>query len=199
MLYPLFLLSVLFSPLIASAAIDRTVSSFETPRPQNQRVDRYDFSGEFPNLKKVDIDAKKKKKIEFDLSGEYPLLTVVNYTGNFGHLKGDFTGNYPLLEQMNLVCGSCAMELDLNGNWQKSCHITIKGGEKDIVIQLPEEVGLVIYTKTAIPGKVIAKESLIKHKWYKILNKTYYNDKAKTAPVVLTLDIELTDGQIILN
>jgi len=162
-------------------------------------VDRFDFSGEFPNLTNIDIDARRKKCVEFDLSGEYPLLTSVNYEGSFGFLKGDLTGNFPCLTLVNLFCTSCAMTLDLTGEWQRSCQINIRGQKEDVAIILPEGVGLIIKTKTSPAGKVFAKDGLKKQGWYKVWKKTYHNQLAETAPIVLTLDIETSEGNIILN
>lgn len=168
-------------------------------RQVRHHVDRFDFSGSFPNLEDIDIDARKKKRVEFDLSGDYPKLASVNYEGSFGHLKGDLTGKYPLLSSVNILCTSCAMQLNLAGEWKQSCQIAIRGMKEDIVLTLPEDVGLIIHTKTSPSGKVIAKEGLKKKGWFKIWKKTYHNALAETAPVVLTLDIETTDGKIILN
>ncbi|MCC5832523.1 MAG: hypothetical protein JJU12_05720 [Chlamydiales bacterium] len=193
------LLSLLFtSSLFALPPIDRSASTFQM-RKVNQRVDRFDFSGAFPNLENIDIDARKNKCVEFDLSGEYPLLTSVNYEGSFGSLKGALTGKYPILSTVNILCTSCAMQLDLTGEWERSCRITIRGVKEDIALTLPEGIGLIIHTKTSPSGKVIAKEGLKKKGWLKILKKTYHNALAETAPIVLTLDIETTDGKIILN
>lgn len=190
-------LFLLASPLFAEH-IDRQASSYQL-RKINQRVDKFDFSGDFPNLENIDIDARRKKRVEFNLSGDYPLLTSVNYEGTFGYLKGDLTGNYPLLTQVNLLCTSCAMQLDLTGEWKQSCQINIRGQKEDIVVKLPDTVGLIIHTKVSVNGKVIPKEGLKKQGWYHVLNKTYKNALAETAPIVLTLYIEATDGRIVLN
>ncbi|MCH9627355.1 MAG: hypothetical protein S4CHLAM2_09930 [Chlamydiales bacterium] len=191
------LLLLLASPLWALSA-DRTAKSFQN-RKQTRRVDTFDFSGEFPHLENIDIDACRKKCVEFNLSGVYPLLTSINYEGRFGSLTGDLTGDYPELTLVNLLCTSCAMQLDLTGNWQKSCQLNIRGEKEDIALKLPENVGLIIHTKTFATGKVIAKEGLKKQGWFHILKKTYQNELAETAPIVLTLEIETTDGNIILN
>lgn len=193
----LFFLLFLASPLCAEQ-IDRQASSYQL-RKINQRVDKFDFSGDFPNLENIDIDARRKKRVEFNLSGDYPLLTSVNYEGTFGHLKGDLTGNYPVLNLVNLLCTSCAMQLDLTGDWKQSCQINIRGQKEDIVIKLPDGVGLIIHTKVGLNGKVFPKEGLKKQGWYHVLNKTYKNALAETAPIVLTLNIEATDGRIVLN
>lgn len=192
------LFSLLLTPTLWALPIDHTTSSFSTRRVK-ERVDRYDFSGEFLNLENIDIDARKQKRVEFDLSGTYPLLTSVNYEGSFGHLKGDLTGNFPCLNLVNILCTSCAMQLDLTGEWQQSCQITIRGLKEDVAVKLPENVGLIIHTKTSPTGKVITKEGLKKKGWFKVWKKTFHNELAEIAPIVLTLDIETTDGKILLN
>lgn len=194
----LFVCLAFGSTLLAAVPVDRSASSFQM-RQMKQRVDTFDFSGAFPNLENIDIDARKNKRVDFDLSGDYPQLTSVNYEGSFGFLKGKLTGNYPLLNSVNILCTSCAMQLDLIGDWKQSCLITIRGTKEDIALTLPEGVGLVIHTKTSPSGKVVAKDGLKKQGWFKIWKKTYQNELAETAPVVLTLDIETTDGKIILN
>ncbi len=194
----LILLFLLCTTSLLAAPIDRSASSFQM-RKQKRYVERFDFSGEFPNLADIDIDARKKKNVEFDLSGEYPLLTVVNYEGSFGHLKGDLTGKYPCLTLVNIFCTSCAMQLDLTGEWERSCQLNIRGVKEDVTLILPEGVGLIVKTKTAPAGKVFAKEGLKKQGWMKVWKKTYHNELVDTAPVVLTLDIETTLGNIILN
>jgi len=126
-------------------------------------------------------------------------LHTLNYEGSFGELTGQLTGNYPKLKLVNLLCTSCAMDLNLNGNWQKSCVINIRGEKEDIVLSLPTGVGLIINTHVGATGKVVAKEGLKKQGWMKVLNKTYHNALVETAPVVLTLNIETTSGNIVLN
>lgn len=194
----LILALLLFSTSVFPVPVDHSARSFEMHQKRRQRVDRFDFSGPFPNLENIDIDARRKKCVEFDLSGDYPLLTTLNYEGSFGRLTGNLTGDFPQLSFVNLLCTSCAMELDLTGNWQKNCEINIRGQKEDLVLKLPENVGLIIHTKTGVSGKVIPSENLKKKGFFHILNKTYYNELAETAPVVLTLHIETTDGKIIL-
>lgn len=193
-----FLALLFLTTTVFAVPIDRSAKSYEM-RKKNKRVDRFDFSGEFPNLENIDIDARRKKCVEVDLSGDYPLLSTINYEGSFGNLKSEFTGNYPCLALVNLFCTSCAMELDFTGNWQKSCQINICGQKEDIVLKLPEGVGLIINTKTSPSGKVFAKDGLKKQGWLKIWKKTYHNELVETADIVLTLNIETSDGNIILN
>jgi hypothetical protein len=194
----LLLFFLLSTTSLLAVPIDRSTGSYRL-RQVNKRVDRFDFSGEFLNLENIDIDARKKKCVEVDLSGEYPLLTSINYEGSFGHLKGDLTGSFPCLASINILCTSCRMNLDLNSSWKGNCQINIRGQKEDIVLKLPEGVGLIIHTKTSPSGKVIAKDGLKKRGWFKIWKKTYRNELVETVPIVLTFDIETTDGNIILN
>lgn len=199
MKYFLIALAFLIGPALFAESIDHNASSFSQRERPRERVDTYDFSGIFPNLENIDIDAKRKKRVEFDLSGEYPLLTSVNYEGSFGHLNGKLTGQYPALTLVNLFCTNCAMQLDLSGAWQRSCEINIIGQKEDVMLTLPEGVGLIIHTKTAPSGKVVAKEGLKKQGVFHIWKKTYQNDLAETADIVLTLYVETTAGKIFLN
>lgn len=186
------------APTSVSSPIDRSARSFEM-RSQKKRVDRFDFSGEFSYLENIDIDARRKKCVELDVSGEYPLLREVSYEGSFGSLRGDFTGNYPLLSTLSLLCTNCAMQLDCTGKWHKDCQITIRGGKEPITLYLPEEVGLIIHTKTTVRGKVVAKEGLKQESWFQFWNKSYRNELAGHAPITLTIEIVATDGTIFLK
>ena len=170
----------------------------EQPR-KKERVDVFDFEGNYPELTNIDISARKKKHVEFYLTGEYPVLESVNYEGSFGILEGKLTGNFPKLALINFLCTNCAMKLDLATKWQKSCVITIRGEDEDIYLTLPKDVGLVVHTKTAVKGKVIVPEGLKKKNRFGIRNKTFENELAQTAEIVITLNVELAEGCIILN
>ncbi|MEZ5315381.1 MAG: hypothetical protein R3E91_04135 [Chlamydiales bacterium] len=195
----IFLLTLLlFSPSLFSHPIDRSMTNFQMHQI-NHHVDRFDFSGEFPNLQNIDIDGRKKKRVEFDLSGDYPLLNSVRYQGSFGFLKGAFTGKYPSLSFVTILAKNCAIQLDLKGRWSCDCEMIIRGMKEDVIIHLPEDIGLIIHTKTSPSGKVFAKKGLKKQNRWTIWKKTYQNPLAKTASVVLTLNIETTDGKIFLH
>lgn len=180
-------------------SIDPSSRSFEM-RKLNKRVDVFDFSGEFPNLENIDIDAKRRKRVEFYLTGDFPLLETLTYEGCFGFLKSELTGNFPLLREINFLCTSCAMTFDLTADWQRSCDITIRGMDEDVILKLPKDVGLIIHTKTAPNGKVIlGSEELKKKGWFRIWKKTYRNPLVATSDVVLTINVETKKGCIILN
>lgn len=196
----LFLVCVSCLPLSAERiTLDPNSRSFEMRPPKKERVDVFDFAGKFLELENIDINARKKKNVEFYLTGDYPVLESVNYEGSFGVLSGKLTGNFPKLALINFICTSCAMDFDLGAKWQQSCEIHIQGADQDIVLDLPKDVGLVIHTRTGMKGKVIAPEGLKKKKWYSILNKTFENALVETAAVVLTIYVECGDGRIVLN
>jgi hypothetical protein len=192
---------LVFTPLLFAEriTIDPSTSSFELRPPQKERVDVFDFEGEFPELKKIDINARKKKNVEFYLTGDYPLLESVDYEGSFGVFKGELTGNFPKLASVNFICTNCAMQFDLDTKWQCPCEITICGENEDIILALPKDVGLVIHTRTGVKGKVVACEGLKKKKWYSITKKTFENSLIETAPVTLTINIVVGEGSIVLN
>ena len=197
-LIPLLLL--LSSPLCAEHfSPERSVRGYESGQPKKQRVDVFDFAGEYPELEHINIDAKRKKNVEFHLTGIYPELEMINYEGSFGTLSGKLTGDFPKLAVVNFLCTNCAMRLDLGTHWSRSCEINIRGADQDIILTLPKDVGLEIHTRVAIKGKVIPFEGLKKKEKLGVLKKTYFNELAETSDVVLTLYIELADGRIILN
>ena len=197
-LFLLFFISC-FPLLGETITLDPSARSFEMRTPRKERLDVFDFSGEYHDLENIDINARKRKNVEFYLTGEYPALESLTYEGSFGVLRGELTGNFPKLSLINFLCSSCAMNLDLNTQWHCSCEIHIRGGDEDIVLNLPKDVGLVIYTKTALKGKVIPCEGLTKKNKMGILNKIFENSLVETAPVVLTIHIETADGRILLN
>lgn len=178
-------------------SVDKGASSFEMRK--KMRVDVFDFSGGYPNLENIDIDAKRKKRVEFTLTGEYPILETIQYDGSFGILTGKLTGNFPKLRSVNFLCGSCAINLDLSSDWKQSCEINVRGAKENVILKLPKSVGLIVHTKTGVNGKVIPAEGFKKQGWFGVLNKTYHNPLVETAEIVLTLNIETTDGNIILE
>lgn len=192
-----FILSLLASFHLFGDIVDQSAASFELR--EKKRTDVFEFPGEYANLKNINIDATRKKKVEFYLNGDYPLLKTVNYEGGFGVLKGELTGKFPQLTLVNFLCTSCNIDFDLSGQWEQNCEITVRGMKEDITLILPTNVGLVIHTKTSPSGKVIANHELKKKGWLGVLNKTYYNTLSETSDVVLTLHLETTDGRIILN
>lgn len=177
--------------------IDSSASSFTT-RQEKKRVDVYDFSGAFHQLENIDIDAKRKKRVELYLTGEYPNLETVIYEGSFGSLKGELTGHFPKLTSVDILCTSCAMNFDLIGKWEKSCEINIRGMKEDIYLTLPKDIGIIVRTHVGARGRVFAGD-LKKKGWLGVLNKTYRNPLAETADIVLTINVETSDGNIYLN
>jgi hypothetical protein len=200
MRYFLFIVLFLGFPLFAERiTLDPNARSYEMHPHKKERIDVFDFEGKYPDLENIDINARKKKYVEFYLTGDYPQLETLNYEGSFGILVGKLTGQFPKLSLVNIFCTNCAMKLDLAAEWQKSCEITIRGEDEDIYLTLPQNIGLVIHTKTGVKGKVIANESLKKKNRFGILKKTFENELAETSEVVLTLTIEAGEGRIILN
>lgn len=177
-------------------SIDKESNSFEMKK--RMRVDVFEFAGGYPNLENIDIDAKRKKNVEFLLTGECPLLESVYYEGSFGVLTGMLTGIFPKLTKVDFLCKNCAIDLDLTSNWQQSCEINIRGAKQNVILKLPESVGVIVYTHTGPKGKVIAGGDFKKKGWG-ILNKAYINPQAETSDIVLTLVVETSDGHIFLN
>jgi len=175
--------------------VDRSVSSFE--QREKKHVDRFDFSGEWPNMETIDIDARRKKRVEVDLTGSYPLLESINFEGGFGLLRGEITGDFPKLERVNFLCGSSAITLDLTSAWRQSCTITVRGLNEDVTLLLPADVGLVVQTKVGARGKVYMDG--LKKKGFGIWKKNYRNPESKSSEIVLTINVETQDGNIIIN
>lgn len=178
--------------------IDPSTNSFEV-REHKYKVDVFDFAGDYPNLENIDIDARRKKRVEMVLTGNYPLLEKINYEGSFGSLIGKLTGSFPALSAVNFMCSSAAMQLDLCGEWQKNCEILIRGSTGNIVVTLPKDIGVAVYTKTGTTGKVVNNNGFRKKGWG-WMNKTYVNELyGNEEAIQLTVVIEVTKAKIILN
>lgn len=189
-------LAFLSSTLFAITA-DTDAAKFEM-RPQTKHVDVFDFSKTYPLLENIDIDARRKKKVEFNLTGEFPVLETLTYDGTFGSLVGRFTGTFPKLREVNFLCTSCAMDFNLLGKWERSCEINIRGMKEDIILKVPKDIGVIVHTKVGVRGKVVIAD-MKKKGWFGVLNKTYRNSLAKTSEVVLTINVEATEGRIIIE
>lgn len=174
---------------------DRTASSFD--QRKKLRIDAFDFSGAWPNLENIAIDGKRKRRVEIDLTGKYPLLESISYEGGFGTLSADLTGEFPLLETVDFVCGASKMTFDLRSEWQRNCTINIGGRTEDITLLLPTDVGLVVNTKVGAAGKVIVEG--LKKRGMGILKKKYDNGLVETAEIVLQINVETSGGRIILS
>ncbi|EPP35339.1 putative lipoprotein [Chlamydia ibidis] len=159
-------------------------------------VDKFDFSGKFPELEVMEIRAERKKRVHFDASGEFPELETITYKGSFGYLKAKVTGNYPKLSSMTIDCTSCKMDIDCRGIWSRSAHIFIHNISEPINIILPKDVGVVVHTKVSTGGKVAVQGDLIK-KGRGIWAKTYLNSLANTSAIVLTFEVNSDAGGII--
>ncbi len=186
------ILASLFAEPIAS-----NITSFEVHSRPKVHVDEYHFPDRYEQLENIDIDASRKMRVSLDLSGDYPILKKINYEGTFGDLNSKLTGHFPTLQEVCFACASTTMKLDLRGKWEQNCTFTLKGGRGIIDLHLPSNCGLTVHTKVGIKGRVI--NNTLKKKGRGILKKTYTNPLQETAPIQLTLNIEMTEGQVILN
>jgi hypothetical protein len=192
-----FLFTLLFSTSLFADSSSHEIKSFEAGKKPKVHVEAYDFSGSYPQLENIAIDATRQMRVTMDLSGDYPLLKKINYEGTFGSLVAKLTGHFPALEEISFRCSSTAMKLDLNAPWEKNCTIHLIGGRGDLELHLPKNVGIVIHTKVGVKGRVINKA--FEKKGRGILKKTYINPAQENAPIQLTLNIEMGEGRVILN
>ncbi len=184
---------ILAAPLLA-IKINPSATGFDDHKKRHY-VDSYDFSGLFPHLENIDIDAHKKKCVEVDMSGEYPLLRSFCFDGSFGTFDGMLTGSFPLLSELEFSVTDNNMKIDLRGDWQKDCDITLVGRDAEVVIKLPKGVGLDIRTKTATRGKVVAEG--LKKKGFGFNKKRFLVHPE--AEITLHLDLQIANGRIILQ
>lgn len=191
----LFCTILFLLPALYAAPIDPSLSSFELR--ERKHVDVYDFDGEYEKLENIDIDARRKQRVEVLLTGIFPTLKTVDYQGTFGNLIGKLSGNFPHLSTVNFLCKSAMMQFDFSGKWQKNCEITIRGTTGDIVLTLPKDVGIIVNTKKMPTGKVVVND--LKKKGMGWMAKTYVNEQLETSPVTLTFNVEVTTGRIVIN
>ena len=191
------LLIFLLSASLFGDSSSHDIRSYEAGKKPKVHVDAYDFSGSYPQLENIAIDASRQMRVTMDLSGEYPLLKKINYEGTFGSLVGTLTGHFPLLEEISFLCSSTAIKLNLKGTWEKNCTVNLIGGRGDVELILPKNVGVVINTKVGIKGRVINRA--FEKKGRGILKKTYINPEQENAPIQLTFNIEMGEGRVILN
>ncbi|WP_213318705.1 hypothetical protein [Chlamydiifrater volucris] len=155
-------------------------------------VERFDFSGKYPDLQDIDIDARRNKRVFLDCSGQFPLLKTISYEGTFGVLNGNFTGNYEALDYLSIRCTSCKINLSFEGLWKKDAVVNIRNRSEPICLRLPKTVGVIVQTRTSFGGKVnISQEYRQRKKGFR--NKVFYNELAGTFPTI-TFDIQTCDG-----
>ncbi|WP_201456637.1 hypothetical protein [Chlamydia sp. 17-3921] len=161
-------------------------------------VHHLNFSGDFPDMETMEIQAQRKKQVKFDASGNFPKLESVFYRGSFGSLKANFSGCYPNLSSVNFSCTACKMDLDFRGQWFQNNSIVISNEEQPISLILPQDVGIIVHTKTTFKGKVFINGDFVKQ-GHGIWNKTYHNSLVGISPITLVFHVRSSGGTISLS
>ncbi|MEG1542267.1 MAG: hypothetical protein RRZ67_02475 [Victivallaceae bacterium] len=184
--FSIVLFSFWFSTAFAITPHDTSIQSFSGK--SEFYTEEMDFSGIYPHLENINIDATRKKRVELNLSGSYPVLKTVFYRGSFGTLAVNACGDLPVLENASFLCSSCHLLLDLSGQWSKSASITVKNENEDIRLIFPADIGVIVRTTTGLKGKVSSAMGFrkVSGSWNK---KMFVNDKYPDASVRLTVDI----------
>lgn len=206
-----FILLVVCASSLFAEKIDPQAKSYVTIQKE-RRVDTFDFSGTYPELEEINIDAKKKMRVEMVLNGSYPVLKDFLYVGCFGTFDGIVTGHFHAIKEMTFACGSSSCSLDFTGTWDQDCTINIKNNYGDVAIKLPENVAITLETKVGPAGKIIChNESLLKKKTLNWMRKSFCNlsghpylfPNEKNPPnpdlVHLHFNIDVKEGVITLN
>lgn len=205
----LLLSLLLCTSVLTAQKIDPSATHFGNDE-KKQRVDLFDFSGEYLHLEKVNIDAKKKMRVEVLLDGSYPALKSLAYVGSFGTIDGTLTGTFPQIEKMDFICGSSSVNLNFEGKWEKDCVISVLNNYGDVVLTLPKNVALTVTTKTGPTCKVTPCSELKKKKNLNWMHKDFYNALGASflskkeverdpALVHLHFNIEVKEGHITLK
>ncbi|MEF9496656.1 hypothetical protein [Chlamydia sp. 04-14] len=156
-------------------------------------IDRFNFSGEFPDMETMEIHAQRKKRVHFDASGEFPKLESIVYNGSFGFLRAKLTGNYPELTSLVFACSSCKMDLDFRGRWQQNTTISVSNESEPLTLTFPKNVGVIVHTKVSTKGKVVLEGDFEK-RGRGIWNKTYHNPLVGIAPITLVFEVRSGSG-----
>lgn len=156
-------------------------------------MDRFVFSGQYPDMETMEIHAERKKRVQFDVTGSFPKLESVVYKGSFGLLRSKIKGECPELSFVDLSCTSCRMDLDFRGDWKKNAAIHIRNEQEPITILLPKDVGVVVYTQVDMNSKVVAEGALMQ-KGRGFWKKTFRNSLVGEAPVTLTFHVATRNG-----
>lgn len=190
-------LFLIFCSSVFGLRVDPNSSSFS--QREKKRVEVYDFTGDYPNLSDIDIDARKKINVELLLSGNYPLLKKIHFEGGFGAIKGALTGQFPHLDSIIITCTDAFLDLDLCANWERPCEINITC-TGDVTLKLPKDVGLFVTIKTATPFEKIRNNhpTLYKRKGV-LLQKIFLTPSTDTTPRPLTINLTSDRGIITLN
>ena len=80
---PPFAMIYLLCLALLGATIDPAAKGFDN-HSKKHRVESYDFAGTYSNLEEINIDARRQKRVEIDLSGSYPELRSFVFDGTFG-------------------------------------------------------------------------------------------------------------------
>lgn len=156
-------------------------------------MEKFVFSGKYPDMETMEIHAERKKRVQFDMTGSFPKLESVVYKGSFGLLRSKIKGDCPELSSINLSCTSCRMDLDFRGDWKKNSSIFIRNEQEPITILLPKDVAVIVYTQIDMKSKVIAEGALIQ-KGRGFWKKVFRNSLVGESPVTLTFHVETCNG-----
>ncbi|ADZ18436.1 hypothetical protein [Chlamydia psittaci] len=156
-------------------------------------IDRFNFSGEFPDMETMEIHAQRKKRVHFDVSGDFPKLESIVYNGSFGFLRAKLTGRYPELTSLVISCSSCKMDLDFRGKWERNATISLSNEAEPLTLTLPKNVGVIVHTKVSTKGKVMLEGDFEK-RGRGIWRKTYHNSLVGIAPVTLVFEVQSGSG-----
>lgn len=195
-IFTLFLL--LFAAILRADPVPDS-PSFVLREARKMRVDTYDFPLNYTQLEKIEIDGRRKKEVELFLTGSFPQLRQVLYEGTFGNLVGKFTGDFPAVDKVSLLTICAHMALDFRGKFTQSCEITVRGSTEDIALILPQDVGVVVHTKTREGLTRLQNSSLKRKGFWTPFNKIFENPLAESCPIVVTFRIETTSGSISLS
>lgn len=190
-MHSVFMFLSLFLFPITQGEITQNTQSFEYV--EKKQVDRFNFSGNYPQLENIDIDATRKYRVEMLLDGNYPILSDIRYKGSIGELKVKMTGTFHKLTSAEYFLGSTQAKIDLRGSYKKPCTIHLTSSKGDVTVTLPKDTG---YTVTVHQGPTGRVRTELKQKGYGWLERHYENAIVEKT---LTIEIETKEGTITLK
>lgn len=148
----------------------------------------------YPDLKDISVKLKQRR-VDLFLTGEYPALETVKIDSKWGDVWGHFEGKFSNMDEITVRTISGRVVLDLRGEWEKSCKITVESGSGVISIKVPTDVAIALDASSEL-GKVY-KGDLKRRRWWS--KELYVSSNFDEAPVVLELHLKTKKGNIAIS
>lgn len=141
-------------------------------------------------ITRLEIDSSSGK-VETHLAGDQPSLGAVDIDSSSGDIGLDLSGSYEQLSELKLETSSGNIEVNLSGDFSSNVAGEIDASSGDVTVHVPTNVGVRISADTS-SGDIRADG-------FKIDGDNYVNDAYGTAAITVSLDIEVSSGDVTLT